>query len=620
MPAATRRRAPENLDDLKRQIHDDFFAATESLYYINPRAGSAGEQDPEDDGLSGESTTAPDDAGGGLRRFQMWSEQRHMAAILLEQRRRRQPMRAIKLKCRQSGDSTFAAIFNFHHWYWRPRQNAIVVAHHDSTTSKLFQMNQTLYEELPPELQVPPKKLNRKELAFEPPHGGSLIAQTAGYLDIGHGLTISYAHLSEIDRWADPETALEGLMETIPDAPGTSILIESVAQGADGWMHTFWKASKAGKTLFVPIFTAWYMVPEYRTPVDPDYAFTPEDREWMKQFKLTGEQVMWYRNKQKNVIARDPWGGERRMKTLYPFTDDEAFQSSGMCVFPDVVLNAQQAHVQPPRDVYRLVATGEGNYEAVPADRVEGDFLVWEDPEPGAFYSHGVDISDGVGKSESVVSIWKYPGYIQVAEWANNRSSVDETAFVARWLAELYGASNALVVPEINKAGPLLLYILQTLPGTYGIFRWRYLDKPGQQMTEQPKLGWETNSATKRVLAQVANLLFIRGVQGTGEGICRSDELVAQMRRCVDILPNVRWRAVSGYSDRIIAALIAITGAYLEFEGGSVNLAGPINPLAGKLKQPKWRDPGTYDSADDIFDRVMAPHDPTRPEWDFEIR
>jgi hypothetical protein len=578
---------------LRARIRTDYGRACAGLYWIKPRSVV----DPE----TGEPLR---DAENGLLPFHLYPEQRRTTEIALGQQARGEPVRIVKVKCRQSGDSTWAASWTFHHTYWSRNTRALTVAHHDTTTASLYDMHQTFYNELPPELQLPLKKLNRKELATERPHANALMAQTAGFIDIGHGLTIQHAHLSEIDLWPVADTALEGILEAIPLAPGTSVIIESKAQGTEGWLYGFWKESKRGMTGFTPVFTPWHLIPEYRLAVPADFELQDEEREWVRQFGITPAQVVWYRAKRNLAIAKEPWGGERRHKSSYPFTDDEAFQSSGLCVFPDVVLRRLHEGVRHPSYALRLVQLPfPGQFEALEEDPhpKAPQLWVWEDPDPDQFYAIGVDISDGVGETESVVSVCKYPGYVQVAEWASKHSSVEDTAYAARWIAEHYGGANTLVIPEVNRNGSLILYLLSQLPGSYAIFRWRYLDRPHVLDGDHAKLGWETNFNTKKILVQVANMIYLRG-----QGEIASETLYDQMTRCIDVAPQ-RWATVKGQSDRIIAWLIAQIGAYLDFEGGDVGgIVSDRRPEHKPEVDVRWKEPNSHDpDLDELFEQAL---------------
>ena len=465
------------IDDLRASIRDNFVSACRSLYFINPR------------------DTA------GIRPLELYPEQLAQFRVMQQQEREGRPVRICKLKSRQSGDSTFGMAWLFHKTHWVDYQRALVVAHDDFTTAGLYEMGLLFYQELPDELKHPIVKKNRRELAFAAPHGSTLMAQTAGWLDLAHGRTIQHAVLSEIDRWVNPEASLDGIWPTIPLKAGTSIIIESVAAESDGWLRHFWEACKKGQTTYTPLFTPWYAVPEFAIALPVGYEESEEDRAWQQEYGINLNQIAWYRATLADTIAKEPWGGERKHRRQYPFTDTQAFESSGFCVFPDVVLARLRAGTaDAPTSSFRLIHTGGGRFEEIPVPVDEADLWVWKEPEPGRYYALGVDISDGVGQTESVVSVCAYPGYEQVAEWASNRTSVEQTAWIAAYLAERFGGSQALVIPEKNKSGVLAVHILDSIPRSFDIFRWRFLDRPASIQSVNPTYGWECVDPEAKIL------------------------------------------------------------------------------------------------------------------------
>jgi hypothetical protein len=148
-----------------------------------------------------------------------------------------------------------------------------------------------------------------------------------------------------------------------------------------------------------------------------------------------------------------------------------------------------------------------------------------------------------------------------------------------------------MIVPEINKSGVLVLYMLDQLPGTYQIYRWRSFDRAGAGVphTAQPALGWQTNEATKKILAQVANIILL-----SGAGIVRSRIMYEQMQQCLDVLRFKRWNT-TGKSDRVLAGLIAMAGAFFEFDHGEVSGGGALErqPAAARVA---GRERGAWDA------------------------
>ena len=139
-------RAPvKDIDSLRTAISGDFRGACESLYRIDHRDGS------------------------GLQYATLWPHQVRMADAMLAQRRHGDPARLLVLKTRRAGSSTAACLWTFHEFYWRPRRQALVVGQHQETTDFLYRIYQTIYDELPSELQIPLRRLNKKQLSCASP-------------------------------------------------------------------------------------------------------------------------------------------------------------------------------------------------------------------------------------------------------------------------------------------------------------------------------------------------------------------------------------------------------------------------------------------------------------------
>lgn len=529
------------LDDLRAGIQGDFLGACDTLYRIEPKGG------------------------GSLVPLRLWPEQRHLAAVMLRQQAASRPVRVVNLKTRRAGTSTFSEAWRFHHTHWTPRTRSLVIAHDDDTTDLLAGISRLMYDELPDPLRFRLRRDKKRMLEFD--NRSQMQAATAGYVEVGRGRTIQHLHFSELDFAPDPPSTLAAVRETCHMEPGTSIVLESTAKSGDGWLASFWQASKAGVSGFECVFTAAQAVPGHRLPVPVDFEPTAEDRDRIARLGVDLPYLVWRRYKEGEFVAAEPWGGGRRFRREFPETEEDAFVSSGFCVFPDIVIARLKDGLRPPARAYHLVPTGDFDFEPVPTDADSGNLWVWKKREEGRLYALGVDVADGVRQTESVVSVCAWPGYEQVAEYASNTIAPDRLAAVVAWLSRRYGGEQALIVPEVNRSGVLVLYILNHLPLEAGLFRWRYFDKPGMRDTSDPKLGWSTTEETKTILTQVANLLYLRG-----DGTIRSLVLHEQMRRCVDVLPGLRWK-VDGRSDRVLAWLIAQAGAYFDFEGG---IAGGI--------------------------------------------
>lgn len=164
-----------------------------------------------------------------------------------------------------------------------------------------------------------------KELSFK--HGSTIRVGTSL-----RSSTLQYLHISEFGKVCakNPEKAREiatGSLNTVHR--GQSIIIESTAEGKEGYFHDIWKDSwsnKSGKFSsldFKPFFFPWHKHPEYTIGVKVDIPTDLKDyfaKLELDGVKLTEYQKYWYAHKyktQKDDMFRE-----------FPSTPDEAFSAS----------------------------------------------------------------------------------------------------------------------------------------------------------------------------------------------------------------------------------------------------------------------------------------------------
>ncbi len=258
---------------------------------------------------------------GKLQPFVWNKAQRYIHEKLEEQKAKTGKVRAIILKGRQQGVSTYAAARFYKHTSTQRGQKALIVGHEQKSTDSLFGMVKRYHEHNP--LAPSTGATNAKELIFDRLDGGYKLA-TAGTQDVGRGNTAQVAHLSEYAFWANAQLHMAGLGNTIYDGPGTEIIIESTANGLGNAFHLMWQQAEAGKGDYIAIFVPYFWQDEYRAPVKEDFELTTDDRAYMKAYGLDMEQMQWRANK----IASYGQGFEYLFAQEYPATPAEAFQSS----------------------------------------------------------------------------------------------------------------------------------------------------------------------------------------------------------------------------------------------------------------------------------------------------
>ena len=194
--------------------------------------------------------------------------QQKLYAALAAQARAGKPLRAIVLKARQMGFSTLTEAMIFKRTATRKNVRSGIVAHDEDATNNLYRMTKLFYERLPEPMQPQRRALNARELVFNDAEGhglnSSIRVMTAGGKGVGRSETFQNLHLSEVAFWpGDKLGTFTGLMQAVPDKPETMVIVESTANGFD-FFKELWDAAVAGRNDFVPVFCAWWELPEYR--------------------------------------------------------------------------------------------------------------------------------------------------------------------------------------------------------------------------------------------------------------------------------------------------------------------------------------------------------------------
>lgn len=263
--------------------------------------------------------------------------------VIAERYRAGKPVRIIILKARQMGFSTLTEGIVF--WATATRENtdSMIIAHKDEATANLFRMSKLFYEQLPAPIKPMLQASNAQELNFDKPGRdrsdkkglkSRIRCATAGGSGQGRSYTLRNVHMSEFAFWpGDKLETYSGIMQAVPDEPGTIVIVESTANGYDMFKQ-LWDRAEAAQAAgddegFIPVFFPWYEMSEYRRPVPPGFEITDEERELQKTFGLDDEQIAWRRW----CINTNCGGDLNKFKQEYPATPDEAFIATGVCVF-----------------------------------------------------------------------------------------------------------------------------------------------------------------------------------------------------------------------------------------------------------------------------------------------
>ena len=448
-------------------------------------------------------------------------------------------IRIVVLKARQQGLSTIIGAY----LYWRTSQRkarkALVVAHKADSTKTLFDMTQRYHDQCPEILRPHTAYSSRKELVFDILDSSYAVA-TAGGDSIGRSETISDAHLSELAFWPKATAAenLNGVLQAIPNEPGTCVIVESTANGVSGLYADLWRGAVDGSNGFIAVFIPWFKTKEYWIPVKAPLEHTPEETKLIRLFGLDDEQLNFRRQK----IATN---GPDAFQQEYPATALEAFLTTGRPVFiPKQVEDFLEA-CKPP--VARLGLEGD-TWEKHP----RGELLTYAPHDDQETYVIGADVGMGVRRDWSVAQVIDGSGQ-QVATY---RAQVDPDFFatILDKLGRFY--NEAKIIVESNNHGILTCARLgkdMAYPNFYTEVNY---DKITDTYTE--RLGFNTNVKSKPLIIDK-----LRAALRQNEIVVNDKQTLTEMRSYI-VTEEGKMEAEAGCHDDTVMALAL---AHYIFEG-----------------------------------------------------
>jgi hypothetical protein len=279
---------------------------------------------------------------GGLIPFVGNEAQRQLHARLEDQKARTGMVRAIVLKARQMGISTYIACRLFKRTVQNPGLRTIIIAHEKPAAGNLFKIVKRFSDHLPDDMKPSIGTSNAQELIFDKIDSGYAVA-VATEEGAGRSDTAQSLHASEAAFWVDMAEQMSALMQTVPRLPDTEIIIETTGKEYGDEFHQFWRAAEAGENEFIPIFLPWSIDGAYRATPPEDFKRTEEEQKLAELHGLDDGQLYWRRLKIGELRSEDLF------KREYPLTPAEAFMASKFDSFitADLVMAARKEEIEP---------------------------------------------------------------------------------------------------------------------------------------------------------------------------------------------------------------------------------------------------------------------------------
>lgn len=269
-----------------------------------------------------------------------------------DQKQRTGRVRKIIIKGRQLGSSTYMQA-RYYHRLWKTKRalRAFILTHEQPATDNLFAMAQRFYLQHDESIAKPPLlRGNAKELVFGDNDCGYQVA-TAGTKETGRSATFQLFHGSEVAFWPNADNHTTGVMQTVGNAEGTEIVLESSANGIGNYFYKTAQAALRGESEFEPIFIPWFWGDDYREECPGEDQWEPSEDwyEYAKTHGLDWDQLYWAYLKNRELALGISAPHDKpcwKFKQEYPATFDEAFQTSGHSFIPSIqVMEARKNKV-----------------------------------------------------------------------------------------------------------------------------------------------------------------------------------------------------------------------------------------------------------------------------------
>jgi hypothetical protein len=286
---------------------------------------------------------------GRLSPFTLNAAQRWLHERLEDQLARMGRVRALVLKARQTGISTYIQ----GRYFWKVThgrgQRAFILTHKQSATENLFAIARRFHEHCPDAVRPALKASNARELDFARLDSGYRVG-TASTDGVGRSDTIQLFHGSEVAFWPKGDAHAAGVLQAIAGEPGTEAILESTANGIGGLFYNMCRAARSGEGGWEVIFLPWTLHDEYRTDPPSDWQPSAALRDYAALHGLDAAQTCWAEAKNAELAAADGLPADAicwRFRREYPATEQEAFQSSGedSFILPEWVVRARRASV-----------------------------------------------------------------------------------------------------------------------------------------------------------------------------------------------------------------------------------------------------------------------------------
>lgn len=466
------------------------------------------------------------------------------------------------LKGRQQGFTTVITAIQLCNAIVCKNFSGFTLANVDENTKSIFNDKARVVYARLPDILKPHEKFNSKnELFFDKLNSSWRIATATK--DVGRSKTLNFIHYSEVAFF---QVSLGDLQSSIGEAATQDcfIVYETTANGYNE-AKDLWDNGSC-----VNLFYEWWRTAEYQS-TEYDYLEKNADDKWLqerlqllKEKGLSKEQICWYAKKYDSYIEKD------KIKQEYPISAQEAFLSSGECVFDKDKVANQYERVKDLQPIKTGYFTYKKEHEIIKnsngeelSDNIILTDIEWHDDSHGYIRVH----EEPQTKSKDGVITHKAPYTIggdtsglgidyYTAKVINNitrktaatlhKQSMDDDLYAEQLycLGKYY--HDALIGVEVNYSLQPTKYLSDKLKYS-NLYVREQLDNIAQKIVK--RFGFETNSKTRPVI--LSDLVALVREDVTIE------EDALTLKEMLTFVKNEKGRAEAeqGFHDDLVMAL-----------------------------------------------------------------
>jgi len=356
----------------------------------------------------------------------------------------------INMLPRQSGKTTCASAYLLWYAMFHPDQTILVAAHKYTGSQEIMQRIRYAYESVPDSIRAGAVSYNKGSIDFD---NGSRIVSATTTENTGRGMSISLLYADEF-AFVRPTIGREFWTSISPTlATGGKCIITSTPNSDEDQFATLWKGANK-------------QFDDFGNPTE------------LGQNGFKAFRSYWNEHPDRD----DAWAVQTRSQL-----GDERFRREMDCEF----IIWDETLINPS---YLIELQGID-----PIER-QGQVRWYKRPDPTKTYLVGLDPSLGTGGDPSAIQIFELPTFIQVAEWQNNRTPVQQQigilSEITKYLAETVPVNSIYYSLENNTLGEAALVSVAEI-GEENI-RGTFLSEPARMGTSRRyRKGFNTSNKPK---------------------------------------------------------------------------------------------------------------------------